>query len=113
MILYEMLNLTIYNQEVWIYETNVYDQHMPVFKGTVEDARGDSDGGGVWDYLMHEVDMYECNAGILIINVKANGYEDRMEEHYFNSDKWGKEKEKRPWRYSIEIAEELRERKRI
>lgn len=105
MLLYEMLDVTLYYQEVWIYENNVYDQNMPIFKGTVYEARGDVDI--VWSYLMCEVELYQCNTGILLIKVKTDNYEKRMEELYSSSGKWGREKEERPWRHSIEIDKEL------
>lgn len=107
MTLYEILDKTLCYQEVWIYENNAYDQNMPIFKGEVEDARGDTER--TWNYLMCEVDHFECNTGILLVLVKTEHYNSRMEERYFHSEKWGNEKEKRPWRHSAEIAEELRD----
>lgn len=104
--LYEMLSKTLYYQNVWIYEVNAYDQNMPIFKGEVNEARADTDR--VWDYLMCEVDHYECDTGILLIKVKNEDYEKRMEEHYMFSDRWGQEIESRPWRYSAEIDRELK-----
>lgn len=107
MTLYEMLDVTLYHQNVWIYETNVYDQNMLIYQGTVEGARGDTEK--VWNYLMCKVNHYEYNTGILLIKVKTNHFNSRMEDHYFLSEKWGQEKEKRPWRHSAEIDRELRE----
>lgn len=105
MVLYEMLDKTLFYQKVWIYETNAYDQNMPLFKDSVNDARGETEK--VWDFLMCEVEHYECDTGILFIQVKNKHFESRMEKHYLRSDKWGQEKEKRPWRYSGEIREEI------
>lgn len=106
MTLYEMLDCTKYYQDVWIFEHNSYDQNMPLFKGSVEDARGNVDR--VWDYLMCEVDHYDCTTGILVIMVKDEHYEERLEGHYrMTSDKWGRKKEERPWLYSCEIADDL------
>lgn len=108
MILYDMLNCTYYYQKVWIYVTNVYDQNMLVFKGTVQEARGDADS--TWDFLTCEVDHYsleEC--GILLITVKNKYYEERLETQYTQSDRWGKKKEERPYLYWNEIKQELRE----
>lgn len=59
--------------------------------------------------LLCGVDHFECSTGILIILVKTEHYEKRMEDHYLFSEKWGEEKNKRPWRHSAEIAEELRD----
>jgi hypothetical protein len=105
MTLYEMLDVTLYYQPVWIYETNAYGQNMPLFKGIVEDARQDTEN--VWHWLMAKVDHYQCNTGILVIKVVDERYEERLEDHYFYSERWGPERSERPWVYSAEIDEDL------
>lgn len=105
MTLYEMLDVTLYCQEVWIYENNIYDQNMPLFSGTVEDARLDE---RVWDYLMAKVNHYECDTGILVIKVQNEHYEELLEKHYLGSDKWGMKESERPWKYSAEIDKALK-----
>ena len=109
MTLYEMLARTMYYQKVWIFETNAYDQNMPLFKGIVEDARKDTDK--VWDFLMCEVEYYDCTTGILDIRVRNEFFNEKMEGHYTFGDEWGAEQSKRPWRYSAEIDLERREAK--
>lgn len=106
MTLYDMLDKAMADQEVWIFEHNAYDQNMPLFKGNVWDARADQET--IWDYLMCEVEGYDCSNNILDIRVKDKYYEERLEGHYGRSDKWGKNKGERPWLYSIEIQEEKR-----
>lgn len=49
MTLWEMLDRTGYWQKVLIYERNNRGQNMPVFCGTVIEAR--RNGDTVWDYL--------------------------------------------------------------
>jgi hypothetical protein len=109
MTLYDMLDKTIVDQEVWIFEHNAYDQNMPLFRGNVWDARADQET--VWMYLMCEVDYYVCSYNILDIRVNDKYYEERLEGHYGRSDKWGKNKGERPWLYSMEIDEEKRMRR--
>lgn len=46
----------MYFQKVWIFETNAYDQNMPIYKGNVQGAR--EEGDLVWDYLPCEVENY-------------------------------------------------------
>lgn len=104
MTLWDMLDKTKYYQKVWIFETNAYDQNMPIFKGTVDEARRDADI--VWDYLMAEVEIYDCEGGILDIRVRTQYYDDRFEDRYFYSDRWGKSIDERPWRWSEEIDTE-------
>ena len=106
MTLYEMLDKAMAHQKVWIYENNAYDQNMPLFQGTVNDARIEPELR-VWDFLMCEVEFYDCSHGILDIRVKDGNYNERLEEHYHFNEKWDRwDKNKRPWRYSCEIAEE-------
>lgn len=106
MTLYDMLDNTIYDQKVWVYANNAYDQNMLLFKGTVNDARRDED---VWVYLMHDVEVYYYVAGKLIILVRNQDYEERLEKQYSCSDKWGRDKKDRPWRWTQEIDEEAEE----
>ena len=107
MTLYEMLDCTKYFQKVWIFEHNAYDQNMPIFKGSVQEARGDTEC--TWMYLMCQVDHYDCTTGILVIYVKDEYYEERLEGHYsMSSDTWGMERSKRPWLHMGEIGDDLR-----
>ena len=108
MTLYEMLDKAMAHQKVWIYENNTYDQNMPLFQGTVNDARIDPEIV-VWDYLMCQIEYYDCSCGILDIRVRSENYGERFEKHYVYGDEWERDKSKRPWRYSIEISEEKRD----
>lgn len=103
MTLYDMLDKTWCNQKVWIFETNVYDQNTPLFKGTVHEARKNADK--VWDYLIREVDHYECTNGILDIRVRSKHYNENLEE---DCGLIGSilHKKRRKWRYSVEINQE-------
>ena len=106
--LYEMLDRSMAHQKVWIYEHNAYDQNMPLFQGTVNDARTEPELR-VWDFLMCEVEFYDCAYGILDIRVRDKNYDSRLEDHYLFADRWDRyDKSKRPWRHSVEITEEKR-----
>ena len=107
MTLWDMLDKTKYYQRVLIYETNNRGQNMPIFCGTVDEAR--RDGDDTWDYLPCEVENYDCAGGILDIRVRTRSFDKPFEEQYFNSDEWGKEKNERPWRWDREIDEEKAE----
>ena len=109
--LWDMLDKAMYYQKVWIFETNAYDQNMPLYKGNVQGAR--EEGNLVWDWLPCEVENYAYSDGILDIRVRDKHYEERLEGHYsIASEHWGDHMEKRPWRYSSEIEWEKREVKR-
>lgn len=106
MTLYEMLDVTFYYQKVRIYVCNAFDQNIPIFVGSVSEARrNESD---VWDHLMGQIEQYFCKGSTLIIKVKDKYYEDEFEKHYLHSDKWGPERNQRPWLYSCEIDEDVK-----
>ena len=63
-----MLDKAMAHQKVWIFENNAYDQNMPLFQGTVNNARIEPELR-VWDFLMCEVEFYDCSHGILDIRV--------------------------------------------
>lgn len=100
MTLWDMLDKAKYYQAVWIFETNAYDQNMPLYKGTVNGARADTDI--VWDYLMCEVETYDCSHGVLDIRVRDRYYNERL-------GGWSENKAGRPWRHSAEIDSEKME----
>ena len=105
MTLYDMLDCTMFYQTTWIFEHNAYDQNMPLFKGLVNDARTNE---RVWDYLTCKVDHYDCTMGILVIFIKDEYFEEKIEEHYgMSSNRWGGERNKRPWLFSTEIKDDL------
>ena len=104
MTLWDMLDKTLYYGNVLIYSRNVYDQCMPIFQGVVSDARSDED---VWDYLTNEVEQWICGNKWMLIYVRYEHFEDRLEEHYLYSDKWTKEKH--PYKSSYEVEKILNE----
>jgi hypothetical protein len=57
---------------------------------------------------MAKVEHYQCNTGILVIKVVDERYEERLEDHYFYSEKWWLERSERPWLHSIEIDNDLK-----
>lgn len=103
MTLWEMLDRTLYYGKVLIYTRNNYGQCLKLFKGVVNDARGNTEC--VWDYLPAEVDQWIAGNGATLIYVKHYAYEDRLESCYYNSDKWTKQN--RPYVYSIDAEKEL------
>lgn len=108
MTLYELLVISKYYQKIWIYVDNDYDQNMLVYKGTVQGARGDVEN--TWDHMMDKVELLDWATGTLLVYIADEHQKERLEEQYSDivTSRWGKEKNKRPWRYSIEIEEELK-----
>lgn len=99
MTLYEMLDKTHYDQRVWIFEVNAYDQHVTIYKGEIEGARTDTDSA--WLYLLSEVESYYYASGILVIDIKKEEYNKKL-------DGWNDDRRKRGWSFSCEITEDLR-----
>lgn len=100
MTLYDMLSKAMYEQRVWIYDANDYDQHVEIFKGDVEGARTDTDS--TWFLLMNKVELFYIKSGILVIFVEAEKYDERL-------DGWRLERSKRNWMFSCEIDKDLKE----
>ena len=103
MTLYEMLDVTLYYQPVWIYRMNEYGQYYPIFKGTVNEARQDTDF--TWMYLMRKVEHYSCDTGILVINIMCDNPE---KEYNCKDNNVRLNKSKREWRWQMEIDEEVK-----
>ena len=102
MTLWDMLDKTLYYGNVIIYSRNVYDQCMPIFKGIVEDARCDEN---VWNYLTKEVEQWICGNKWMLIYVRFEHFEDRLEKHYPYSDKWTRDDH--PYKSSYDVEKLL------
>lgn len=99
MTLWEMLDKTLYYGNILIYSRNGYDQCMPIFKGKVYKARSDEN---VWDYLPNEIEQWICGNKWMLVYVKYEYFEDRLEEHYPNSDKWTRDNHQYKSSYEVE-----------
>lgn len=104
MTLYDFWNNTLFYQKMYIYLTNAYDQNMPLFKGSRTDwmekecADGDSD---LYWHLSDTVEHWQVTPkGNILVKLRNEDYEKRMEDLYLFSDKWTDKN--RPWKYSIE-----------
>ena len=105
MTLYEFWNKTFYHQKMWIYLTNAYGQNMPMYSGSREEWSEEMDGDDrLYWHLMDEIDHWEItDRKEVIVLIKDDEYEKRMEERYLSSDRWGTKKEERPWQHMIEL----------
>lgn len=99
MTLYDMLSKAMYDQKVWIFDTNAYAQHVEIYKGDVEGAKTDTDE--VWSSLMQNVELFYISSGILVIFVESEEYDVRL-------DGWREDRSKRFWRFSCEIDGDLK-----
>lgn len=104
MTLYEFWNCTLYYQPMHIYLTNAYDQNMPIFNGSRVEWSHRKDDDDLYWHLMDTVEHWEVTPkGNILVKLRDDTYEQRMEEQYTSSEKWGRDISERPWRHSIEL----------
>lgn len=105
MTLWDMLSCTVYYQHVRIFIANAYGNNIRVFRGTVEEARADED---TFNCLPNKVEHYEYIGGELVIMVRDENYEKKVEELYSKEavSRWDRRDPKtRPWLYDYEISQ--------
>ena len=113
MILWDILKTTAYSTKICVFAMNAYDQNIPVFRGTVGDARCDGENEYCcFDYMTAEVEIMCLQNNIIDIRVKANEYDKLVEDCYDRKyvESWKRyDKSTRPYLYSAEISRELNE----
>jgi hypothetical protein len=86
--LYDMLDVTRYDNKVLIMAEDKYDNKHFIFKGEVNEARRDED---VWDYLQDKVDGYDVYKNVIVITVKTKDRWSNGERYDYEKrtiDKW-------------------------
>ena len=101
MILWELLNCAEYFQPLSVYITNAADQNLLIGRGTRKEIV-DEEKTTVFDHMMDEVEMWRIRNNRMLIFIRDKHFDEYVEEQFSNSDSWGEEPEKRPWRYSRE-----------
>ena len=86
--LYDMLDVTKYDNKVLIMASDKHDEKHFIFKGKMEEARRSQDA---WNYLQCKVDGYDVYRDVIIITVKTkdrwcNG--ERYDYEKTTIDKW-------------------------
>jgi hypothetical protein len=98
-----MLNDTLFYQKTRIYYCDCFGRYIPIFKGKVNNARGDVDE--VWSHLKDDIDIYFCKNDTLIIFTKDEYYEVGLDKRYANSSQWNEKN--RPYKKYSEIMGEI------
>lgn len=97
MILWDILNVSKFDQKFEIYVTNMYDQNLPIGNGTRAELMAQEqletygkDEFLVFDHLQDTIDSYFIRDGIAIVFVFNEQYKERLEEQYDASyvQKW-------------------------
>lgn len=90
--LWDLLSVAQFNQQFDVYVTNIYDQNLPIGKGTRAELMAQEelqtfgkDEFLVFDHLQDEVDRYIVIGSVMIVLVKDMYYEDYVENQYNKS----------------------------
>lgn len=86
--LYDMLDVTRYDNKVLIMANDKYDNKHFIFKGIVNEARHDED---VWNCLQDKVEGYDVYKDVIVITVKTNDRWSSGERYDYEKrtiDKW-------------------------
>ena len=112
MTLYDLVNAGQYMQIYSIYITNVYDQNIPISRGTLQEMMGyyvEENDSIFFDHLMDKVEYYHITEkGIMVIFLRDDHFEDRADYNYSDDyvKKWDRrDANTRPYLNGIETEE--------
>ena len=108
--LWDILEASQYMQIFSIYMTNVYDQNIPIARGTLADMqRYDLDEGGFFCHLMDDVEYFHITKkGVMVLFLRDEHYEEKAEEQYSQDYvmRWNRRDPRtRPYLHAIETEE--------
>lgn len=106
----EIFSLTRYDQKMYIYVTNAYDQNVSLGRGTRYDIVCDKENcDDILHHMLDEVDMITVTPdGGLQVLVRDAMYEKPLEEQYDKSyvAKWdNRDKSTRPFLFGCELED--------
>lgn len=104
--LYDILFVAHYDQKFCVALTNAYDQNVIVGKGTRADMLDENNDKYLFWNLMDEVDEIEICGDILLVIIKNEHHDERLETQYSERyvKTWDKLKpETRPYLFRIEL----------
>lgn len=110
MTLYDIFCHTQYDQLFYVYLTNVYDQNLPLLRGTRDSwmREGFASAEDIWWHLCDEVDQIIVVDKALLIKVRDENYDKRLEAQYNEKyvARWSvRDKSSRPWLFSAELED--------
>ena len=87
--LWDLLSVAQFSQQFDVYVTNIYDQNLPIGKGTRAELMAQEelqtfgdDEFLIFDHLQDEVDRYMIIGSVMVVLVKDKYYEDYVENQY-------------------------------
>lgn len=110
MTLGDMLNSCGNSNYVCIYATNIYNENVCLYKGSVLEATNDIEN--IIPYLGKKVKWWHVINGIIVIIVKNFKHNKSLKTQYSEEyvKKWDRRKpETRPYRTFFEVLKEVRE----
>lgn len=111
MTLYKLLKAAQYMQVFSIYVTNVYDQNIPIARGTFDEMMKQDTAKEyiLFDYLMCAVDYFHItDKKVMVVFIKDECFETKAEHQYSEQyvEKWDiTDAKTRPYLFRIETEE--------
>jgi hypothetical protein len=108
MTLYDIVSKAQYVQVFSIYLTNIYDQNIPIVRGTKSEMIS-MDADNFFDHLMCDVEYFNVtNKGVMVVFIRDEHFEERASNRY--SDEYVKswdnlDPKTRPWLHNFETEE--------
>ena len=108
--LWDLLHVAQYFQVFSIYETNEYDENIPLARGKVIDLFDLKESEyNVFDHLMHEVEYINVtNDAVIVVFLRSEHYDESVATRYSEKyvAKWDTLKpDTRPWLHGCETEE--------
>ena len=108
--LWDILEASQYMQIFSIYVTNVYDQNIPIARGTRSEMQEyDLDDGDLFYHLMDDVEYFHITKkGVMVLFLRDKHYEESVESQYTAEyvKRWNRRNPMtRPYLHSIETEE--------
>ena len=108
MTLYDIVSKAQYVQVFSIYLTNIYDQNIPIVRGTKSEMIS-MDADNFFDHLMCDVEYFNVtNKGVIVVFIRDEHFEERASIRYSDEyvKRWDNLNPKtRPWLHGFETEE--------
>ena len=112
MTLYDIVSKAQYMQVFSIYLTNIYDQNIPIARGTRSEMismDADENEENFFDHLMCDVEYFSVtNKGVIVVYIRDEHFEEQASNRYFDEyvKRWDNLNPKtRPWLHAIETEQ--------
>jgi hypothetical protein len=108
MTLYDIVSKAQYVQVFSIYLTNIYDQNIPIVRGTKSEMIS-MDADNFFNHLMCDVEYFNVtNKGVMVVFIRDEHFEERASNRYSDEyvKRWDNLNPKtRPWLHGSETEQ--------